>query len=425
MKKVMLQLVIFSCCIMVLFLSRTHAQGSSVKDLPQPDWNFELFQKFYKIDQYVFVITDVEDTVTYKDIWMRCKSICFDPDVEAIVKYENQLDEEDYRKHMFVCGPIHSFDRWESFGLPIEKVRGGFRFGPYTFTDKDDGILFLRSDVRRVVYTGNSLSPIDKLLRTFGGLFQYTIVQHGVPAHFGNFVNDRFDSCGHIDLRKERERCLSYKLESRYYVFHYSDKTVDIEMLKSRAAAFDNYCDEVVLRLELDKPDYKINAYIYSDENEKLLLSGSPGGGAVTYGKEIHTLGFGCIEHETVHVLFNNAVAEPNNNFFNEGIRQYYEYITNPESLEEGKKTVKKYLNEPIEKWANGSVYFFSTPSVNGWPVAYPASGLFVKFLIDHHGLEKFKEFYKKKDIENEFLEVYRKSLADMIKEWKNTALNW
>jgi hypothetical protein len=119
----------------LLFALQTNAKESSLKDLPQPDWNFELFQKFYKTNEYVFVITDVDDKVTYNEIWTRCKSI--KPDVKAIVKYENQLDEPNYRKHIFVCGPIDSFDRWKSFGLPIEKVQGGFRFGTYTFTDND------------------------------------------------------------------------------------------------------------------------------------------------------------------------------------------------------------------------------------------------------------------------------------------------
>jgi hypothetical protein len=413
MRKIML----LSTILIALLLSQIHAQDSSLKDLPQGDWNFELFQKFYKTDEYVFVITDVKDKVTYEDIWRRCKSI--KPDVKAIVKYENQLDEQDYRKHMFVCGPIDSFERWKSFGLPIEKIQGGFKFGPYTFTDKDDGILFLSSDASRVVYTGNSLSPLDKLLRTLGGLFQYTIVQDGAPAHFGNFINGQFDSRGHIDLRKEREKYLNRKVVSKHYEFHYSDKFFGSDTIQTKAANFDKYCDEAIDKLELDQPDYKIQCYVYSDENEKLLLSGAPGRGGVTYGKEIHVLGFDIVEHESIHVLFNSAVAQPNNNFFNEGIRQYYEYITDPNSLEEGRKTIRKYLNEPIEKWANGSIYFFGTPSENGWPVAYPASGLFVKFLIDHHGLDKFKRFYRRVDIDAGFLEVYGKPLEDMVEEWK------
>ena len=192
-----------------------------------------------------------------------------------------------------------------------------------------------------------------------------------------------------------------------------------LKSLRQRQKNFDQYCDEAITKLELKQPDYKIHCYIYTDENEKFILSGTPGPGGVTYGKEIHTLGFDPIEHESIHVLFNNSIVQSNNNFFNEGIRQYYEYITDSKSLAAGRKTVRKYLNEPIEKWANGSIYFFSTPSENRWPVAYPASGLFVKYLIDNHGLDKFKHFYGKLDVEAGFLEIYEKPLADMVKEWK------
>jgi len=417
----MRRIILFSNILILLLLSEVYSQDSSLKDLPQPDWNFKLFQEFYKTDEYVFVITDVNDTETYKDIWTKCKSIGRDPSVTVTVKNENQLNEEDYRKHMFLCGPINRFKKWDSFGLPIKKVQGGFRFGSYTFDDVDDGILFISSDSRRVVYTGNSLSPLDKLLRTLGGLFQYTIVQNDVPAHFGNFINGRFNVRGNIDLKKERRKYLNRNLTSGYHVFHYSGKVSDFKELKEKAAHLEKYCDEAIEKLSLARPDYKIHCYIYSDENEKLLLSGTPGRGGVTYGQEIHSLGFDAVEHETIHVLFNSEVGQPNNNFFNEGVRQYYEYVSNPESLAEGRKVVAKYLNEPIEKWADGSIYFFNTPAVNRWPVAYPASGLFVKFLIDNHGLERFKEFYRKTDINSGFLDVYGKSLADMVKEWKDT----
>ena len=228
--------ILLSIISILIFALGTNAKESSLKDLPQPDMSFELFQKFYKTKEYVFVITDVEDKVKYKNIWTKCKII--KPDVSAIVKYENQLDEQDYSKHIFVCGPIDSFEKWKSFGLPIEKIEGGFRFVTYNFTDKDDGICFLSSDASRVVYTGNSLSPIDKLLRTMCGLFQYTIVQHGVPAHFGNFVNGQFDSRGHIDLRKERKRYLNRKMTSKHYVFHYSDKVSSSDKLEVKAAGF-------------------------------------------------------------------------------------------------------------------------------------------------------------------------------------------
>jgi hypothetical protein len=415
MKKVILLSTVLVC----LFPFQISAQGRSIKDLPQPDWKFKLLQAFFKTAEFVFVITDVEDSVAYKNIWMNCKDHSM-PNVRIVVKHENQLAKEDYDKHMLVCGPIHCFKKWDTFSLPIKRVQDGFQFGPESFGDANDGIFFVSSDKTRVAYTGNTLGPIDGLLRTITGLYQYTIVQNSIPAHFGNFVRGQFNSRGHIDLRKERETYLNRTTTSRHYVFHYSDKIADAGRLSVKANHFDQYFDEAITRLELEQPDYKIHCYIYADENEKFILSGTPGPGGVTYGKEIHTLGFDFVEHESVHVLFNNAVAQPNNNFFNEGIRQYYEYITDAKSLAAGRKTVRKYLNEPIEKWANESINFFGTPTENRWPVAYPASGLFVKYLIDNYGLDKFKQFYGKLDIEAGFLDVYGEPLADVVKEWKD-----
>ena len=418
MKKIKNKTTLLLIISVLLFALQTNAKEILLKDLPQPDWNFTLLQAFFKTVEFVFVITDVEDSTAYKDIWMRCKQRSM-PNVKIIVKHENQLSEEDYRKHMLVCGPVHCFRKWDDFGLPIERIQDGFRFGPDSFDDANDGIFFISSDTTRVACAGNSLSSIDGLLRTIGGLYQYTIVQNSVPAHFGNFVRGQFHSRGHIDLRKERETYLNRTTTSRHYVFHYSDHIADDGKFNIKANHFDQYCDEAITKLELENPDYKIHCYIYADQNEKFVLSGTPGPGGVSYGKEIHTLGFDFVEHESIHVLFNNAVAHGNSTFFGEGIRQYYEYITDSDSLAAGRKTIRKYLNEPIEKWANGSIFFFGTPTENRWPVAYPASGLFVKYLIDNHGLDKFKQFYGKLDVEAGFLEVYGKPLAEMVKEWK------
>ena len=119
------------------------------------------------------------------------------------------------------------------------------------------------------------------------------------------------------------------------------------------------------------------------------------------------------------------AVSAGNSSFFSEGIVQYYLFTTSREKLETAKGIVKKYLNEPIEKWADGSVSFWVVPAENGYSVAYPASGLFVKVLIDQHGLAKFKQFYKKTDIETGFMEVYGTPLVKMIDEWKSDDQNW
>jgi len=405
------------------FSCRGYAQDISLNHLPQPDMS--LPAHFCNLEGEILIVkTEVKDTVRYNELLSRCKGVCTSPGPRPI-RHELELVEDDHEKRMIICGPIADFKKWNSFELPIERIKNGFRLGTYTFTHKDDGIFFISSDGNKFVFTGNSLTAIDKLLRSMFGFYQYQIVQNGIITHFGHLIDDRFDAKGHLDLEKERARYLPRRLESAYYVFHYSKRVPEFETIKSKAIQLDDFCNKALIDLELTKPVFKIPCYIYSSETEKFIFTGFPGGGAVTYGRDIHSLGFGSIEHETVHALFNNLVSEPSGNFFNEGIQQYYEQKIYPEVLARDKELSKKYMNEPIEKWANDSINFFSTPSENGRFLAYPISGLFVKYLLENYGLSKFKEFYIKTDTESGFEEVYGETLKDVVMKWKVTAASW
>jgi len=44
---------------------------------------------------------------------------------------------------------------------------------------------------------------------------------------------------------------------------------------------------------------------------------------------------------------------------------------------------------------------------------------------MENYGLGRFKEFYKKKDIERGFMEVYGETLKNTVMRWKNTVANW
>ena len=88
--------ILLSIISILIFALGTKAKESSLKNLPQPDMSFELIQRFYRTNEYMFVLNDVEDTVKYKNIWMKCKMI--KPDVRAILKYENQLHEQESKR---------------------------------------------------------------------------------------------------------------------------------------------------------------------------------------------------------------------------------------------------------------------------------------------------------------------------------------
>jgi hypothetical protein len=186
-----------------------------------------------------------------------------------------------------------------------------------------------------------------------------------------------------------------------------------------KANILDRYYENVVSDLGLDAQGGKIVCYLYGDEKEKLILTGVPGGGGYTYGGNIHVLGIGIVKHESIHVLWKRSVGAPPNNFFNEGICKYYEFKVSPEAYKAAVEIAKQYVEEPIEQWADETINFFSTPSLNGWPVAYPVSGLFVRYLIEEYGLEKFKEFYMREDTGEAFLELYNLSLRDALSAFK------
>ncbi len=231
--------------------------------------------------------------------------------------------------------------------------------------------------------------------------------------------------------RDEIEKRLGLQFESRYYTFRFSEK-LNFDTLQAKSIEYDQFCDNVIRLLELSAPTEKIQCYIYSDESEAALTGFLHSGGGFALPKnEIHTFGYFALEHESAHILFNNAVCWPQSSFFSEGLRQFVEHKLYPHLLERDKDIAKRYLDQPIESWANGTKDFWESAKDDWITVSYPISGLFVRFLIDAHGLDKFKEFYRKLDIslsvdlENKFSDVYKTPLHNAIQHWKTLVQAW
>ena len=76
--------------------------------------------------------------------------------------------------------------------------------------------------------------------------------------------------------------------------------------------------------------------------------------------------------------------------------------------------------NLDIQDLVTGKTEFWKGPYKNGQCLSYPISGLFIKFLIDKHGIDKLKRFYQFTDIEEGLKTVYNVELLVITKEWKN-----
>ena len=192
---------------------------------------------------------------------------------------------------------------------------------------------------------------------------------------------------------------LNHKLETSRFLFRYSAKFRYADQLQSRVSSYESFCDTVSHILQLPKSTLKTPIYLYADSVEQLLCfkgwSALRENQAFTGPNEIHANGLGAIEHEIVHVLANNLIAYAKSVFFAEGIEQYVEIVRSDEVFRKDLRIAKKFISKPWDKWANDTIGFWATGEDESIVVAYPVSGLFVKFLLQHSNLEIFKEFYR------------------------------
>lgn len=231
---------------------------------------------------------------------------------------------------------------------------------------------------------------------------------------------------------------LTHRLETSRFIFRYSASFLYANELRSKASSYDAFCDTVTRILRLPKASFETNVYLYADSVEQFLcFKGWPAlreNQAVSLIREIHANGLGAIEHETVHILVNDLIAYATSSFFAEGIEQYVEQVRSVDAFRKALAVAKKFLKEPFEKWANGSIGFWATPLDDSLPAAapvsaYPVSGLFVNYLIQRSGVETFKEFYRRirteKSSEAAFSIVYGYPFSKAISEFKTTIASW
>lgn len=226
---------------------------------------------------------------------------------------------------------------------------------------------------------------------------------------------------------------LTHKLQTSRFLFRYSDNFPYASKLQSKASSYDAFCDTVSRILRLPKASFKTNVYLYADSVEQFqCFKGWPAlreNQAVSLIREIHANGLGAIEHEAVHILANDLIAYAKSSFFAEGIEQYVELVRSNDKFRKAVTIANNHISEPWETWANDSIAFWATGSDESIVVAYPVSGLFVKYLIEWRGLDTFKVFYRRirteASTEGAFTITYGYPLSTAISEFKATIASW
>ncbi len=133
-----------------------------------------------------------------------------------------------------------------------------------------------------------------------------------------------------------------------------------------------------VLRiLNLQKPRRKIECYIYKDIDQKYCLSATPGyGNPLQRAWQNHSIGFPAVEHESIHILFDNQVAGGNlPTFLSEGVIGYYYATVDSMKWRQDRIFVTQHPNSPVRvearSLASGQRY-----SIRVMPRAYTITQL-------------------------------------------------
>ncbi|HPI36599.1 MAG TPA: hypothetical protein PK397_01530 [Ignavibacteriaceae bacterium] len=399
-----------------------------VLTLPQPDSSLKYWNSFYENADKIMVLSDkYANDNEYKRIYGY-----FLGDTTLIVKMESELSEDDYNRPLLIHGPIDGFKNWGKFNVPIKTVKNGFKFFDNYYTEPNDGIYYTSRS--RMVFTGNSINPVWLVQAQFH-YFPYTIVRNNERAILGNDLpSETFE----IDLISIRNN--NYTTITTQDFILYVSKNIDPALVSENVAVIDSFPQKVYEQLNIKPVTDPIAAYIHSEPNEATFFANfywmqgydelpNDRTFGTVFMKQLHCVGFytGLIKHEAFHAIWEKSVGSTTNAFFIEGIQGYYEWGQDTSKINSDYKMLNShidYLKSPDfkELVLEGSTYSFwgKAPSPDGWTIAYPLSGLFVKHLIDNWGIERFKEMYVIEDKLLAFKELYNKTVDELITDFIN-----
>jgi hypothetical protein len=379
---------------------------------------YKFYERFYKTDSIILVKSKIEasDQRMYNDFI----AILMEKDsVTIIAKDENQLNSNDLKKHLIFFGIAKNYQDLNEFSPEALKItQKGFAFGPYIFNDSLDVIYLYSSDTTKLFYIGNSAASLESVFNTYSAMLQYQVMQKFANTHYGTLEKDRFVKSLDVDMVNERKNSMYYA-ETKFYNLYFSKRFGKQYATNELMAQMDSKVDNIIKKLELKDPTRKIDCYLYYDKNEKIWLSHTFGeGNALIKAWENHCTDLGSLEHESVHILFNNQIITNDDwTFLGEGIVEYY-FSLEGNNWYWLKSKIKNYEYIPIEEYLSDRRKFWNSSNLS-----YSLSGHFCRFIIDKYGLDSFKKLFII-GLDNGFEKVYGIGKAEIVKAWREFVIN-
>lgn len=419
-----ISLFIFNIFIFSMVYSQKYID---ILELPKPDSTGYIWNLFYEQNDKIMVLSD--KYLNDKEYKRMCGYFLLDTMLKA--KPESQLNEADYKKPLLIFGPVNGFKNWNKFDVLVIKTKNGFSFLNTHYNNLNDGVFY--SSSHRMVYTGNSLQPVWELQSQFQN-YPYTIVSNNERIILGDYRHGRAYSMDLTSIRNNNYREIKTK-----GLKIYASKKIDADLVMSFVLKTDSIFEEIYGKLAIPLPQKAIICFLHSEPNEATFFANfyfMQGFGVLpkdrTFGtvfmKQIHSVGLNLdiIKHEGFHALWEQSVGLSINAFFSEGIQEYFQWGNDTTIVNINREILKRHNNYDFTDLVmKGEIQnFWGGPAENNWPIAYPLSGLFVKYLVDKWGLEAFKEMYVIEDKSNAFRKTYNKSAEELILDFRKNALN-
>jgi len=207
-------------------------------------------------------------------------------------------------------------------------------------------------------------------------------------------------------------------IESEHYIFNF-EKGTTAERDIASIATYQERCFSSICNVLGVTPKFKIEYFLCNSPKDVGRIYGDneacngfvvpPNKIYAVYNESIKCIGF----HEDAH-LISYIINQPDCPAIKEGLAMYFDQnwwgISNNDWTKYYIKT-ERYV--PIERLLDKD-YFFSQDCT----VTYPIMGAFTEWLIAVYGIEQFLEMYRGQNIEKSMNQVYRKSSAELNREF-------
>lgn len=276
-----------------------------------------------------------------------------------------------------------------------------------------------------VVFAVTSIEGVRRFRSTGGGRWMAVVGMIAVVGSLAVWMNRHALGIG-ID-RGYIESELGGRLESEHFVIHYPERSRFLEQLDELAEDHEFRYREMEEYFETDPAaEGKIHSYVYPNREEKGRLMGARRTlVAKIWLGEVHVLwpnyGHHWLAHELAHLFTAPFATGPLklsmqrgvgvNMGLVEGIATAADWPANNLTPHEAAAALRRLEMAPDVRRIVGATGFWTQSSRR----AYTVVGSFIQFLIDRHGIDRFKRAYG----QGAFREAYGEPVDVLVGRWE------